>query len=278
MTPTITRRSFAATLAAAALARPQAAFAADSALAAAISSPTRTPPNTARDKYRHPAAALTFFGLRPTLSVIEIQPGAGYWTEILAPYLKPRGTYTVAIPPPPPAEPRAALATRRYLQKLQNDPADYAQVIVTGLTDGIPIAAPNSADLILSFRNLHDWMADDTAAEKLALIHAALKPGGIFGIEDHRGLSTAPQDPRAKSGYVREDYAKALITSAGFRLAAESPIGNNPRDTKDYPKGVWTLPPTLAMGEENRAKYLAIGESDRWTMKFIKTIQTSNNS
>jgi predicted methyltransferase len=115
-------------------------------------------------------------------------------------------------------------------------------------------------------------MADGTASAKLALIHAALKPGGAFGIEDHRGLTNAPQDPRAKSGYVREDYAKALITQAGFHLAAESPIGNNPRDTKDYPKGVWTLPPTLAMGEENRAKYIAIGESDRWTLKFIKPL------
>jgi len=266
----ISRRSFATILAAASLARPQNAFAADSALAAAITSPIRAPANIARDKYRHPAATLTFFGLRPTLSVIEIQPGAGYWTEILAPYLKPRGSYTVAIPPPPPAAPREALAIRRYLQKLQNDPADYAQVIVTGLTDGVPIATPNTADLILSFRNLHDWMADNTAEQKLALIHAALKPGGIFGIEDHRGLTTAPQDPRAKTGYVRADYAKALITQAGFQFAAASPIGNNPRDTKNYPKGVWTLPPTLAMGEDNRAKYLAIGESDRWTLKFIK--------
>jgi len=145
-------------------------------------------------------------------------------------------------------------------------------VIVTGLTDGIPIAAPNSTDLILSFRNLHDWMADGTAAQKLALIHAAPKPGGVFGIEDHRGLTTAPQDPRAKTGYVREDYAKAFIAAAGFHLAAESPIGDNPRDTKIYPKGVWTLPPTLALGQVDRAKYLAIGESDRWTLKFIKPI------
>jgi predicted methyltransferase len=273
MPPEISRRSFAIAIAAgAALARPGSAWASDAGLAAAIDSPTRTAANTARDKYRHPAAALAFFGLRPTLSVIEIQPGAGYWTEILAPYLKGRGTYTVAIPPPPPAEPRAAQATSRYLQKLAKDPADYSQVIVSGLTDGIPIAPPNSADLILSFRNLHDWMADGTASAKLALIRAALKPGGAFGIEDHRGLTNGPQDPRAKSGYVREDYAKALITQAGFHLAAESPIGNNPRDTKDYPKGVWTLPPTLAMGEENRAKYIAIGESDRWTLKFIKPL------
>jgi len=267
----ISRRLFTTTLAAsAALALSRNAFAADAALAAAIASPIRSPANVARDKYRHPAAALTFFGLRPKISVIEIQPGAGYWTEILAPYLKARGTYTVAIPPPPAGAPRAALANSRYLQKLENDPADYGQVMVSGLTDGSAIAPANSADLILSFRNLHDWMADGTAAQKLALIHAALKPGGVFGIEDHRGLMTAPQDIHAKSGYVREDYAKAMITQAGFKLAGESPIGDNPRDTKTYPKGVWTLPPTLAMGAVDRAKYLAIGESDRWTLKFIK--------
>jgi predicted methyltransferase len=267
----ISRRFFVVGLASgAAMAPPRGAFAADDALAAAIASPIRRPENVARDKYRHPAAALTFFGLGPALSVIEIQPGAGYWTEILAPYLKPHGTYTVAIPPIPPGESRLALATSLYLRKLLKDPADYGAVIVTGLTDGIPIAPANSADLILSFRNLHDWMADGTVAAKLALIHAALKTGGVFGIEDHRGLATAPQDPRAKSGYVREDYAKALIAQAGFRLVGESPIGDNPRDTKNYPKGVWTLPPTLAMGEVDRAKYLAIGESDRWTLKFVK--------
>jgi predicted methyltransferase len=156
------------------------------------------------------------------------------------------------------------------LRKLLDDPADYGAVVVSGFADGVPIAPANSVDLVLSFRNLHDWMADGTAAQKLGLIHAVLKPGGVFGIEDHRGLTSAPQDERAKSGYVREDYAKALIARAGFRLAGESPVGNNPRDTKDYPKGVWTLPPSLAMGAVDRAKYLAIGESDRWTLKFVK--------
>ncbi len=273
MPPMITRRSFATALAAgAALARPRDAFAGDAALAAAIASPVRTPGNVARDRYRHPAAALGFFGVRAGLSVVEIQPGAGYWTEILAPYLKGRGRYTVAIPPAPASEPREAAAISRYLQKLLNDPKDYGEVVVSGLADGVPIAPAGSADMVLSFRNLHDWMADGTAAQKLALIHDVLKPGGVFGIEDHRGLTTAPQDPSAKSGYVREDYAKALIAQAGFRLAGESPVGDNPRDTKDYPKGVWTLPPTLAMGAVDRAKYLAIGESDRWTMKFFKPL------
>lgn len=246
------------------------AYADDAKLAAAISSPTRSAANVARDRYRHPAAMLAFFGLRDNLSVVEIEPGAGYWTEILAPYLKAHGTYRVAIPPPPAGAKRAAQALAAYLSKLKKDPADYGKVIVSSFTDNAPIAPPNSVDLILSFRNLHDWMADGTAAVKLAAIYAALKPGGTFGIEDHRALTTLPQDPLAKSGYVREDYAIALIEKAGFKLAGESQIGDNPRDTKNYPKGVWTLPPVLAMGAVDRAKYLAIGESDRWTLKFIK--------
>jgi len=267
------RRLFATSLAAgAALAWPKDAFAADAVLAAAVAGAIRSAGNVARDRYRHPAEGLAFFGLRPGLSVVEIQPGAGYWTEILAPYLRGRGRYTVAIPPIPPGETREAAAISRYLQKLLDDPRDYGEVVVSGFTDGIPIAPADSADLVLSFRNLHDWMADGSVTAKLALIYDVLKPGGVFGIEDHRGLTSAPQDPRAKSGYVREDYAKALIAQAGFKLAGESPIGDNPRDTKDYPKGVWTLPPTLAMGAVDRAKYLAIGESDRWTLKFAKPL------
>jgi predicted methyltransferase len=269
--PAILSRRNLGAVAAAGLFCPRSAWAAQgSALAAAIAGPNRTPSNVARDKYRHPAAALEFFGLRQAESVVEIEPGAGYWTEILAPYLKAHGTYRVAVPPPPAGEPRAARAQAAYLRKLQNDPADYGNVIVTGLTDGQPVAPAGSIDLVLSFRNLHDWMADGTVAAKLALIRAALRPGGVFGIEDHRGLTDRPQDPQAKSGYVREDYAVALIERAGFQLAGRSAIGDNPRDTKNYPKGVWTLPPVLAAGAVDRARYVAIGESDRWTLRFVK--------
>jgi predicted methyltransferase len=232
-------------------------------LATAIASPTRSPKNVARDRYRHPEAVLNFFGLRPTQTVLEIEPGAGYWTEILAPYLKQAGAYIAAVPVPP------APAWPYFIDKVNADPALAGAVTITGLGAG-PLAPENSIDLILSFRNLHDWMADGTAAAKLAAMYAALKPGGVLGMEDHRGLTAAPQDPLAKSGYVREDYAKTLIQSAGFRFLAASPIGDNPRDTKNYPAGVWTLPPTLRLGLTDRAKYLAIGESDRWTMKFFK--------
>jgi predicted methyltransferase len=260
MTNPLSRR--AVLLAAAGLAWPAPAGAGET-LAAAIASPLRSPANAARDRYRHPAALLAFFGLQPNQSVLEIEPGAGYWTEILAPYLQADGTYRVAIPLP-----AGTREWTHFLPKLQANPTAYGNVIVTGLV--APLAPPGSVDLVLSFRNLHDWLADGTTTAKLAAIYAALKPGGVFGIEDHRANPTTPQDPHAKSGYVRQDYARALIEQAGFRFTAESQIGDNPRDTKNYPKGVWTLPPVLAMGQINRAEYLSIGESDRWTMKFIK--------
>jgi predicted methyltransferase len=242
----------------------------DPKLLAAIDSLTRSPANVARDRYRHPAAALSFFGLRDDQSVVEIEPGAGYWTEILAPYLKAHGTYRVAIPTPDPKNQREEAADAAYIRKLHDDPAEYDKVIVTAFDANTKIAPPNSVDLVLSFRNLHDWMADGTAAAKLAEIYTVLRPGGVLGIEDHRGLTTQLQDPLAKDGYVREDYAIAVIEKAGFKLVGSSPIGDNPRDTKNYPMGVWTLPPVLAMGAVDRAKYLAIGESDRWTLKFVK--------
>jgi predicted methyltransferase len=235
-------------------------------LAAAIASPLRSPKNVARDRYRHPLQILEFFGLRPTQTVLEIDPGAGYWTEILAPYLKPAGRYIAALPAG--ASPESTGAWHFFLAKLAASPSAYSAVTVTAL--GPTMAPPASVDLVLCMRNLHDWMAEGSTAQNLAAIHTVLKPGGIFAIEDHRAPTTAPQDPLAKSGYVRQDFAQNLIEKAGFRLLATSNLGANPRDTKSYPKGVWTLPPTLALGQTDRAKYLAIGESDRWTMKFVK--------
>jgi len=237
-------------------------------LEAAISSPTRSARNVKRDRYRHPAAILAFFGLRDDETVLEIEPGGGYWTEILAPYLAPHGHY-IAATPPAAAGPEDAKALAFLKAKLLASPA-YGHVPIVPFTPGVPLAPPGSIDMILSFRNLHDWMANGTVAANLALIFAALKSGGVFGIEDHRASPLQPQDPKATSGYVREDYAVKLITQAGFQLVGRSAIGDNPRDLKNYPKGVWTLPPVLALGAVDRAKYLAIGESDRWTLKFIK--------
>lgn len=243
------------------------AFATPPGLAAYIASPRRSPANVRRDRYRHPGALLSFFGLKPDMSVLEIEPGAGYWTEILAPYLKAHGHYTAAIPSTTPPE-QAEQAY--FLKKIGADPRDFSQVSTIAMTPGQPLGDAGSYDLILSFRNLHNWLEDGTAPAVLASIFTALKPGGVFGIEDHRAANTAPQDPKAKNGYVRQDYATALIETAGFKFAASSEIGANPRDTKNYPDGVWDLPPSLHQGAVNRAKYLAIGESDRWTLKFVK--------
>jgi predicted methyltransferase len=245
--------------AAAALAVPATAQAQDAALAAALVSPRRSPANVKRDSYRHPAELLEFFGLKPTDSVLEIQPGGGYWTEILAPYLKPHGSYTAAVPDLTPHEQDLAKAFARKFPDVHTIPFGHG-----------PLGAPGSFDLILSFRNLHDWLEQDRAKPLLEDIYTALKPGGVFGIEDHRAPANKPQDPKAANGYVREDYAKALIESVGFRFLAASGIGDNPKDTKNYPDGVWDLPPVLRGGEKDRARYLAIGESDRWTLKFTK--------
>jgi predicted methyltransferase len=150
------------------------------------------------------------------------------------------------------------------------DPRDFSQVATIPLTAGQALGDPNSYDFVMSCRNLHNWLAAGTAPVILSAMFTALKPGGILGMEDHRGSTAVPQDPKAKSGYVRQDYAQKLIEAAGFQFMASSEIGANPRDTKNYPDGVWDLPPVLHQGAVNRAKYLAIGESDRWTLKFVK--------
>ena len=239
----------------------------DQALARTIASPLRSPANRARDRYRHPAQVLDFFGLTAGETVLEIEPGAGYWTEILAPYLAGRGRYTAALAS---GSAFAEKESQAFLAKLKSNTAAYGKTAVIYFGASGQLGPANAQDLILSFRNLHNWMANGSAAVMLAGVHAALKPGGVFGIEDHRAPATQPQDEQAKDGYVREDYAIQLIEAAGLRLVARSEIGANPRDTKNYPDGVWDLPPVLRQGQTNRAKYLTIGESDRWTLKFVK--------
>jgi predicted methyltransferase len=241
----------------------------DPALAAAVASGGRSANFTARDAARHPIQELTFFGVRPDASVVELWPGGGYWTEILAPYLAAHGHYTAALPTPGNAEEDTTVAHWRARVKEQS--ARFGTVRETTLGKGhFNIAPPASADLIVTFRNLHNWMADGYASEVLAACFRALKPGGILGIEAHRGRADQPQDPKAKSGYVREDYAIGLAKKAGFELAGSSEVNANPKDTKDWPKGVWTLPPTLTLGDQDRAKYVAIGEADNFVLKFRK--------
>ena len=235
---------------------------ATAALQAAIAGPQRSDANRARDRYRHPLETLTFFGITPDMTVVEISPGAGWFTEILAPFLKDHGKLYEAVGGGPGA--------KTFEDKLKADPAVYGQIIVTTLkppaeTD---IAPAGTADIVLTFRNVHDWLAHGNAEDYFKAFYRALKPGGILGVTDHRADPSQPQDPLAKNGYVRQDYMIQLAEKAGFKLAGASEINANPKDLRDHP--VWYLPPTLRQGDKDRAKYLAIGESDRMTLKFIK--------
>jgi predicted methyltransferase len=244
------------------------AAAADAALSAAVASPARPASAVARDKSRHPLEELSFFGITPKMNVVELWPGGGYWTDILGPYLAPAGRYTAALPSSGGEEGPGA---DRFRTHIAAEKDRLGAIHVTTLGPGhFEIAPPGSADLILTFRNLHNWMSDGYADQALAACFTALKPGGILGIEEHRGPNDKPQDPKAENGYVRQDYALAMAKKAGFVLVGSSEINANPRDTKDWPKGVWTLPPTLALGEKDRDKYLAIGEGDNFVLKFQK--------
>jgi predicted methyltransferase len=242
----------------------------DPALRGAVDNPARAANNRARDPYRHPYEALSFFGVKPDSVVVEIDPGgAGYWTEILAPYLKAKGRYIASSPEPKSDEGKRFAAA--FAAKTAADPAAYDKVETVFFGADHPEVGPaGAADFVLTFRNLHNWMKDGTAEAMLRSFYAALKPGGVLGIEDHRALDTQPQDPTAASGYVRQDYAVKLIESVGFKFVGSSEISANPKDTKDYSVGVWALPPTYRFKDVDRAKYQAIGESDRFTLKFVK--------
>ena len=248
------------------------AAAAETFLQRAVEAPTRSEKFKARDGARHPAEELAFFGIKPRSTVVEIWPGGGYWTQILAPALHAHGTYYVATGAPDGDKEEAAFQLKpAFRQMLDQNPEVYGRVKLTVFGAHHPeLAPPGSADVVLTFRNLHNWMAAGNAPEMLSAIRRALKPGGILGIEDHRANTRAPQDPQAADGYVRQDYATALIEKAGFKLVGSSEIDANPRDTADWPKGVWTLPPVLALGQVDRAKYMAIGEADNFVLKFRK--------
>ena len=243
----------------------------DPALDAALHNKDRKPQAVARDSVRHPAEELSFYGIRPDMTVVEIWPGAGYWTGILAPYLHDHGTYYVAVPAGAGEEDKFGEMFRKALAA---QPARFSQVKITTLGPGhFDIAPAGSADLILTFRNLHNWMGMGIAPQVLDAFYRALKPGGVLGVEDHRAGTDKPQDPKADNGYVRQDYAVALIEKAGFKLVGSSEMNANPRDTKNWPQGVWTLPPTFALGAKDHDKYAAIGEADNFVLKFQKPAQ-----
>ena len=269
-----TRSALVLLLVAAAAGNAAAAQAAPDPLAAAIASPARTPKFVARDAYRRPLETLRFFGLRPDQTVVEIWPGRGWYMEILAPYLYDRGKYYAAIEAPDVAgAPREAIENANFLRKrIADNPAHFDRVTVTELQPPqlTEICPPGTADVVLTFRNVHNWIVVGDEQAQFEVFFKALKPGGVLGVVEHRAAPGTSLEQTRKSGYVEEAYVKKLAATAGFRFDAESPINDNAKDTKDYPEGVWTLPPTLALGDKDRARYLAIGESDRMTLRFVK--------
>jgi predicted methyltransferase len=238
----------------------------------------RSPEDRARDVHRHPKETLLFFGIRPEMHVVEIWPAQGWYTEVIAPLLNERGKYYAAQLPPNPESKYITDILDNYRAKVSARPDLYRSVEITAFgATSADIAPPGSVDMVVSFRNIHNWMGRGWAPQAFDAMYKALKPGGVLGVVEHRGDASKPQDPQARSGYVNEDYAIRMIEEAGFKLVAKSEINANPRDTKDYEQGVWTLPPNYRLGDKDREKYAAIGESDRFTLKFEKPKQVGTN-
>jgi predicted methyltransferase len=242
------------------------------ALAAAIAADTRTPANVARDRYRNPAETIAFFGVRPTDTVVEIWPGGGWYTEILAPYiLQGGGTFYAA------AMGENGHNGVRRLMAAHPDLYGGIRLAAFPAFDASGTRVPDgTADVVLTFRNVHNWRmgyqrdGEPFGEEAFRQIHAMLKPGGVLGIVDHRLPESADDARERTSGYVKVSTVRRLAEAAGFRFAGASEINANPRDSADWPDGVWTLPPSLRLGDQDRERYLAIGESDRMTLKFVK--------
>ena len=246
------------------------------AIDAALAAPHRSDRNRARDRFRHPRETLTFFGLRRDMTVVEIWPGGGWYTDILAPVLKGSGTLYAAQ-----YGPRATFDYQKQedaalAQKVKQSPDVFTAVKLTSMwsPDDLAIAPAGSADLVLTFRNVHNWVDPNYKQDPARLFAAffrALKPGGTLGVVDHRWPDAKTEDPVARSGYVSEERVKSLAKAAGFEFVAASEANRNPKDTHDHPNGVWTLPPDLSVKSPgDRQKYLDIGESDRFTLKFRK--------
>lgn len=245
----------------------------DQALRAAIAGPQRTPEKAARDRYRHPRRTLEFFGIRPDMTVVELLPEGGWYTEILAPFLHDHGHLIEAGFPLDSQSPARARAAANLTRQLASDPGVYGNVerVFFDPPERAKLGPPASVDMVLTFRNLHNWQSAGVLKQVFASAYDVLKPGGIFGVVEHRARPDE-KDPAktARRGRMPPQYVVDLAREAGFELAAESEINANPKDTKDYPKGVWTLPPTYRLGEKNHARYAAIGESDRMTLRFVK--------
>ncbi len=257
------------------------AQAGDGVLIETVSGTWRTPANVERDKFRKPIDALTFWGLKPGMTILELSPGGGWWTEILAPYARiTKGRYiTTGADLSNPELSQAAKDARAKFEARFADQAIYGQVTVVNFgPKSVGLGEPNSVDFVLNGRNIHNWMAQGTLDKVMAESFAVLKPGGILAIEEHRNAAGATQDPKAPTGYVTEAFVIAAAEKAGFKLAERSDLYANPKDDRDHPFGVWTLPPTRRSAPQGQPAdpkfdskpYDAIGESDRMALRFVK--------
>ena len=247
---------------------------ADDGLQAVIGSAQRTPAFVQRDLWRHPLETLRFFGIRPEWTVVEISPGEGWYTEILAPYLRDKGQLVLAAADPDTAGVAQRASLQRLHARLEAQPGLYGHVQwrIFEPPDKLALGAPASADLVLTFRNVHNWMkqGEPELRAVFASVFATLKPGGVFGVVEHRLPAGREQDASASTGYVHTQTIESIARSAGFVLDASSEINANPRDNADHAGGVWALPPSYANKDKDRADYDAIGESDRMTLRFVK--------
>lgn len=240
----------------------------------AVSGAWRDPKNIARDQYRHPRETLAFFRVEPNDTVIEITPGGGWYAEILAPYLRDAGAYIAAVVDPaayPEGKQRDYYARGKagLEAKFAGDGTQYGQARILAFDPKAPMFGPaNSADVVLTFRNVHNWRGDGNAEAMFKGFFNVLKPGGTLGVVEHRANADVAADD--ESGYVGVAQVTALAEAAGFKLDESSEINANSKDTKDHPNGVWSLPPSNRHDAEDDAKYQAIGESDRMTLRFVK--------
>jgi predicted methyltransferase len=243
------------------------------AIAAALAGKQRKPGAAARDKSRHPLETLDFFGFKPTMTVVEVSPGEGWYTEILAPALAAKGKLLVTTDDPNgPEGERSTFNGQRYRAFLDKAPELFGKVQTVVAGEKSPtLPADGTVDLVLLMRTVHGMINAGTLDAWLTAISGALKTGGVLGIEQHRALAGADPIQAAKKGYVPEKWLIEQVEAKGFALAGKSEVNDNAKDTKDYPEGVWSLPPTFRQGDVDHDKYAAIGESDRMTLKFVKT-------
>ena len=245
------------------------------ALTAILASDHRKPGAKDRDGARHPLETLVFFGVKPTSTLIELGAGGGWYTEILAPLLGAKGKLIVAGPDANGPADKMQTAYGKALDLFLAKSKLFEKVERVTITQPLKLGEDGKADFVIAMREMHNWQRRGEFDAYLAAVHAALKDGGTFGIEEHRGKPGTKGEDTAESGYLAEDWVIAKVEAAGFKLAEKSEINANPKDTKDYPKGVWTLPPNFREGDKDKEKYAAIGESDRMTLKFTKVAKAA---